>query len=55
MTIPDGQIWTLHHTGHAYYWTRWRDAPLIGDKVDVMGRGLLVRLGLIGGRRVCDG
>jgi len=37
MTIPDGQIWTLHHTGHAYYWTLWRDAPLVDDKVDVMG------------------
>lgn len=34
MTIPDGQIWMLHHTGHAYYWTRWLDAPLVDDKVD---------------------
>lgn len=37
MIIPDSQIWTLHHTGNAYYWTRWLDAPLRDDVVHVMG------------------
>lgn len=37
MIIPDGQIWMLHHTGTAYYWTRWLDAPLRDDRVVVMG------------------
>ena len=37
MTIPDGQIWMLHHVGTAYYWTRWLDAPLRDDRVEVMG------------------
>lgn len=37
MTIPDGQIWMLHHTGHAYYWVLWLDAPLRDDVVHVMG------------------
>jgi len=37
MTIPDGQIWMLHHVGTAYYWTRWLDAPLRDDRVVVMG------------------
>ncbi len=27
----------LYHTGAAYYWTRWLDAPLRDDRVDVMG------------------
>lgn len=27
----------LHHTGTAYYWTRWLDAPLRDDRVVVMG------------------
>ena len=38
MTIPDGQIWMLHHTGAAYYWTRWLDAPRADDFVQVDGR-----------------
>ena len=60
MTIPDGQIWMLHHVGNAYYWTRWLDAPLRDDQVEVMGLpcrvvavvdDALVAVGLIGGRR----
>lgn len=37
MTIPDGQIWMLHHVGNAYYWVKWRDKPLRDDVVHVMG------------------
>lgn len=56
MTIPDGQIWMLHHTGTAYYWTRWLDAPLRDDVVHVMGlpcRVLMVVHERDGWSRVC--
>ena len=56
MIIPDGQIWMLHHTGHAYYWTLWRDAPRTNEFVDVDGkecRVLIVRHEGDGWSKVC--
>ena len=46
----------LHHTGHAYYWTLWRDAPRTNEFVDVDGkecRVLIVRHEGDGWSKVC--